>query len=453
MSGSVAVLDVGKTNVKLAVFDASGALLWERATPNEILPSPPYPHANVEAIWNFFIRALRDAKLVHTIDAVVPTTHGCAAALVDDSGLVLPVLDYEFAGVDEIEALYVNLRPPYSQSLSPRLPGGLNLGRQLAWQKQRFPQDFAKAKFVLTYPQYWAWRLSGVAASEMTMLGAHSDLWFPRERHVSTLADALGVSRLMPPFQPAWKVLGKVKPEIAAVTGLLPDTVILCGVHDSNASLTPHLASREPPFTIISTGTWVIAMSVGLGLDSLKEADDMLANVDIEGRPTACARFMGGREFSAITAGATASPDEAAIARVIDSGALALPCFAPQGGPFAMRSSEIRGIVVPDDRPALATLYVALMTDLILNRLGANAGDLIVEGSFAANASFCALLAALRPRQRVLSGGDSSGTARGAALLAQWQARNFRLRECVANRPMILRGLGAYRHAWTSAIC
>jgi len=36
---------------------------------------------------------------------------------------------------------------------------------------------------------------------------------------------------------------------------------VFCGVHDSNASLLPHLGSRQAPFTIVSTGTWVILMA------------------------------------------------------------------------------------------------------------------------------------------------------------------------------------------------
>jgi hypothetical protein len=39
----------------------------------------------------------------------------------------------------------------------------------------------------------------------------------------------------------------------------------------------------------------------------------------------------------------------------------------------------------------LATLYVALMSDLMLMRLGADVGDLIVEGSFATNFAYCGM--------------------------------------------------------------
>ena len=452
MSGAVAVLDIGKTNVKVELFAAGGAILWERSTPNGVLPGPPYPHADVHAIWMFLVEALREANHVRPIATLVTTTHGCAGALIDGTGLVLPVLDYEYAGIDEIEPSYARLRPPYAATLSPKLPGGLNLAKQLAWQKARFPDAYAEATRFLTYPQYWSWRLSGVAASEVTMLGAHTEMWEPLAGRFSAVAEALELSRLMPPLQPAWRSLGPIRPEVVAETGIAPTARALNGVHDSNASLLPHLASRRPPFTIVSTGTWVILMAVGLGVEKLRGEDDMLANVDVEGRPTACARFMGGREYSAIVGDSRGNLDNAALERVIAQGALALPCFAPQGGPFSARTGEIRGDFVVSDRPALGTLYVALMTDLMLSRLGADTGDLIVEGGFVANPMFGPLLAALRPAQRVFTGGDAAGAARGAALLAHWPP----VAACVplgsAAAPADITGLEAYRRAWSRAV-
>jgi sugar (pentulose or hexulose) kinase len=450
--GAVAVLDIGKTNVKLELFNAERALLWERSIPNIVLPDPPYPHADVEAIWAFLIGALADANNAHPIGVIVPTTHGCAGALIDEAGLMLPVLDYEFAGVEAIEPRYATLRPPYAETLSPPLPAGLNQGRQIAWQQQNFPDAFAKAKLYLTYPQYWSWRLTGVASSEVTMLGCHSDLWAPLRRRPSSLAAKLDLPRLTPALRSAWDRLGPLKPEIAARTGLGADARVLCGVHDSNASMLPHLASRKPPFTIVSTGTWVILMAVGLRVEGLNAAEDMLANVDVEGRPTACARFMGGREYSELIGAEKAPADEAALARVIASGAMALPCFAPQGGPFVSRKGEIRGDVMPGDRPALATLYVALMSDLMLTRLGAYTGDLIVEGSFAKNSAYCELLATLRPEQRVFAGDDCAGTARGAALLAQWPLHSLELPRREPVEKSTIPGLDAYREAWDRAV-
>jgi sugar (pentulose or hexulose) kinase len=84
MSQTVAVLDIGKTNVKLAVFD-QGRLLWEKSAPNRVLSGPPYPHEDVEAAWAFFVDALHEAGRAHEITALVPTAHGAAGALIGAS--------------------------------------------------------------------------------------------------------------------------------------------------------------------------------------------------------------------------------------------------------------------------------------------------------------------------------------------------------------------------------
>lgn len=449
MSQTVAVFDIGKTNVKLALFD-EGRLLWERSAPNCIRPDPPYPHEDVESAWTFFLDALREAARTYQIRAIVPTAHGAAGALIGENELAAPVMDYEFTGVEAVEADYARLRPPFSESLSPNLPAGLNLGRQLAYQKWRCPDLFAKARYFVGYPQYWTWRLSGVAVSEVTTLAAHTDLWVPRQGQVSSLVRAIDVEHLLPPLRRAFDPLAPIKPEIAAACGLAPDTPVFCGIHDSNASLLPYLVSRQAPFTVLSTGTWVILMCVGLSLEQLDPRDDTLANVDALGRPIACGRFMGGREYAAI-AGGGGNPDLDAIERVIASGAIALPCFSGQGGPYATTKGVIRGDVATADRTALATLYCALVSDLMLTRMGAISGDLIVEGTFAGNVAFCQTLGALRPTQRVFAAEDTAGTARGAAMLAHWPP-TYHIAGPAPVDPISITGLDSYRKAWRAEV-
>ena len=102
-------------------------------------PDRPIRTPTSKRMWAFFIAALSEANRAREIAAIVPTTHACAGALVDEAGLVLPVMDYEFDGLDEIAAAYAAMRPPYSETLSPQLPLGLNQGRQIAWQRRQFP--------------------------------------------------------------------------------------------------------------------------------------------------------------------------------------------------------------------------------------------------------------------------------------------------------------------------
>ena len=136
-------------------------------------------------------------------------------------------------------------------------------------------------------------------ASEVTSIAAHSDLWRPMEGRLSSMVERLGWTRLFPPMRHAWETLGPLKPAVAAATGLSPDVRVVCGAHDSNASLVPHLVQRSDPFTVVSTGTWAILMAVG-GKGRLDPDADMLMNVDVLGRPVPTARFMGGREFAVL---------------------------------------------------------------------------------------------------------------------------------------------------------
>lgn len=259
------VLDIGKTNSKLSLLGSDGRVIEERRRPNAVLQDGPYPHLDVEGLWPWMLETLQQFAASALITSLVPVTHGATAALVDEHGLLLPVLDYEFTPPED---RYRSERPAFAETLSPALPAGLNLGRQLAWLAETFPAEFARSRHVLMYPQYWAWRFCGVAASEMTSLGCHTDLWNPQARRYSSLVQARGWTPKFPPLQPAWATLGPLLPEIVAATGLPADCQVVCGIHDSNASLLRYLASREP-MTVLSTGTWVIAATLGHSAPSL----------------------------------------------------------------------------------------------------------------------------------------------------------------------------------------
>ncbi|MEW7847625.1 FGGY family carbohydrate kinase [Massilia aurea] len=442
------VLDIGKTNVKLALVDAAGRLLAEARRPNAILHDGPYPHHDTDGIWTWMLATCRSFAGQARVTAIVPVTHGATAALVDDAGLVLPVLDYEadLPGLD-----YATLRPPFAQTYSPPLPVGLNLGRQLAWLQHRHPAQFARARQILMYPQYWAWRLCGVAAGEATSLGCHTDLWDPLRQDYSALVPRMGWQAQLPPLAPPWATLGMLRADVASATGLSPACEVLCGIHDSNASLVRYLgpAAAATPRTVLSTGTWVIAAAFGAGLDGLVEGADMLANTNALGQPVACMRFMGGREFSLLAGAHPVTCSWGELERLVARGTLALPGFA-DGGPFAGRAGRVDGPAAADasERFALATLYCVLMTDYCLDALGA-LGDITVEGSFTANPWFGPLLASLRP-QAVAYSDDASGTTCGGWLLRYRDATPLG-----AGQPMPARapdGFNAYRAAWRAAL-
>jgi sugar (pentulose or hexulose) kinase len=404
----IAVIDIGKTNAKVALVDLRSCTeikILKQA--NKVLHDGPYPHYDVEGIWQFIINSLRE---LNNIDAISITTHGATAALVDAEGnLVLPILDYEY---DIFSEAYKNTRPIFAETGSPLLPLGLNLGAQLHWLENTFPKSFTKTKYIMLYPQYWAWRLTGIAASEVTSLGCHTDLWCPARNDYSTLVDSKNWRRLMPPLFKAVTLLGTVKSDI----GLQHSAPVAVGIHDSNASLVSHLKIHEKPFAVVSTGTWVVSMAVGSALPQLDEARDTLINVNLFGDLVPSARFMGGREFEIITKNLDVEFSKLDIHSVLRDGILLLPSVVPGSGPFPHQYARWTGSPTPAQKQVATSFYLALMTITCLSLINAD-GDIIVEGPFSENQLYCKMLATASGRIVSASDDSKSGTTIGAALL------------------------------------
>ena len=154
----------------------------------------------------------------------------------------------------------------------------------------------------------------------------------------------------MAPARAASEILGPILPEIAQRTGLPPGTMVHCGIHDSNPSLLPHILMRDAPFSVISTGTWVIAMAIGGAPERLDPDRDTLLNVSALGDPVPSARFMGGRAFETIISGQYTEPAASHLDHVLTHGVMLLPAVIQDSGPF--RGQQARWI---NGEPGLGT--------------------------------------------------------------------------------------------------
>ncbi len=421
----IAVIDIGKTNAKLALVDLPS--LTEVAVltrPNIVQRDAAWPHFDVDGHWEFLLSALSQFHIEHGIDAISVTTHGaCVALLTRDGQLAAPILDYEHTYSAETVAGYKAIKPDFAVTGSPILAGGLNVGAQLHWQFAQDPTLRARTAQIVTYPQYWGHRLTGIAATDVTSIGCHTDMWLPRDGRFSGLPAQLGIADKIAPVRKPTDILGTILPQVARRTGLPANTKVSVGIHDSNASLYPHLLTQDGAFSVVSTGTWVVTMSVGGTEVALDAQRDTLMNVDARGDPVPSARFMGGREYEVIQQGHKTTPTVNDVARVLDAGMMLLPAVEPLTGPFAgqtMRWTLAEPEPGSGARSAAVSFYLALMTDTCLRLTGAQ-GPVIVEGPFARNIEFTAMLAASTERQ-VLISNAATGTSIGAALLLERRA-------------------------------
>lgn len=413
---TIAVLDIGKTNVKLALVDTQ---TWQevevKTRPNQVLPGPPWPHFDLEGHWEFFLSGLRALNAQTQIDAISVSAHGAALTLIDKEGRALPMMDYEDPDLIE-DADYNARRPSFEETGSPRLPLGLNAGAQLHHMFGKMPTLKTRLKAIVPYPQYWSYRLCGKLASDVTSLGCHTDLWEPYKNRFSTLVDTLGICHLMAPPRRPDEVLGHITTEVAQRTGLNPQTPVAVGIHDSNASLYPHLCTRDAPFCVVSTGTWVISMAIGGAALRLDPRRDTLLNVNALSNPVPTARFMGGREFEQIIEGAeiTATPEDREA--VLTQQIMLLPSVIGGTGPFPDRSMEWTAPPqTHGQRLGAVSYYLALMTLSSTALIGAR-GPLIIEGPFAGNRDYIDMLRNAHQGD-VETSPSSTGTSIGAAML------------------------------------
>jgi sugar (pentulose or hexulose) kinase len=416
----VAVIDVGKTNAKLALVDLE--TLTEIAVvtrPNTVLAGLPWPHFDVDGHWNFVLEALARFHRDYRVDAISVTTHGASAVLLDKDGeLAAPVLDYEHHGPDSLTAEYNAIRPDFTETGSPRLGMGLNVGAQLFWQFRQDPDLRQRSQHILTYPQYWSHRLTGIIATDVTSLGCHTDLWNPNSSQFSSLVDRLGIREKMAPARASGDILGTILPEVSDRTGLASDTPVVCGIHDSNASLLPHIKARRKPFSVVSSGTWVIVMAVDGQSVTLDPERDTVINVSAFGQPVPSARFMGGREYELIQSGIIGQPTDKDVEQVLNESIMLLPAVEPNSGPF--RGSEMSWMPNEPTNDSgcgdvALSFYLALMTAECLKMVGAM-GETIVEGPFARNIHYLQMLQAGTQRP-VIASDSMTGTSVGAAML------------------------------------
>ncbi|NDV98829.1 FGGY-family carbohydrate kinase [Salipiger sp. PrR002] len=449
----VAVWDIGKTNAKLALVDMQSlSEIAVRTRPNTVRTDGPYPHYDIDGLWDFLLDGLSELQAeqqdAQGIDAISITTHGASLALLDSAGgLACPVLDYEHTGPDDLAEQYDAIRPGFARTGSPRLPMGLNAGAQLHWLLETQTGLRDRLAQVVTYPQFWSGRLTGRFGCEYTSLGCHTDLWMPREAGFSPLVAALGLEGKMAPLNHASDCAGHILPQIAARTGLAPDTPVMSGIHDSNASLLPHLRSLPQPFAVVSTGTWVISMAVGGRQIALDPARDLLINVNADGGPTPSARFMGGREYDLLKA-QIAPHDPADVAAVLARGAHLRPSVELSSGPFPGRHGDWTEALSPGEKSAALAFYLGLMTAECLSLIGAE-GPVVVEGPFARNALLLDMLAVATGRE-VACSASATGTSIGAALLAAGEAPASAVQ---AHEVTLDRGaLDRYAAAWRVAV-
>ena len=412
------VLDIGKTNVKLTFVDSSNnKALYSFRTKQENIIRHSIKILNSNSIYEWALTKIVFVGRKYSLDKFVCTAHGTSIALIGEQDQeILACTDYEYK-FDKIFDHYKRLAPNFNESFTPFLENGLNIGQQIYYLYKKNPKMIKNTKFILTYPQYIAWKLSGNFSSEISYLGCHTHLWDFKKNKLSSFVKKLRLENKFPPMRKAWEVIGQKK---IANSNLQ----IVNGVHDSNASYLYFKNSNIKNFTLVTTGTWYIIFNQKTSLTNLNPNLDMLANIDVFGKPVPTIRFMGGREYDNLMKVFKITTNTKALKNFNYKNYLIYPSYA-SGGAFINKKININFFkkLKKGQIYYLICLYIAFVINFSLNKMKSS-NTIILDGPITKNITIMKILSSLRPKQLVLKNKKEIGTTLGATNLFNIKKKN-----------------------------
>lgn len=412
------VLDIGKTNVKLTFVDSfnNKTIKFFKTKQKNI-----YRHGikilNSNSIFEWALKKITYIGRKHNLDKFVCTAHGTSIALISyDDKELLACTDYEYK-FDKLFNNYKKIAPKFSESFSPFLENGLNIGQQIYYLYKRKQKLIKKTKYILNYPQYIVWKLTSSFSSEISYVGCHTHLWDFKRNKLSSFVKKIKLEKKFPKIRKAWDTIGQRKIGESNLK-------IINGIHDSNASYLYFKNSDIKNFTLVSTGTWYIIFNQKTPLKNLNPSLDMLANIDVFGKPVPTMRFMGGREYDHLMGVFKISNKTRAIKNFSFHDYLIYPSYASGGG-FSINKINIsfyerlnKGQIY-----YLICLYISFVINFCLNQMKSS-NTIILDGPITKNITIMKILSSLRKKQIVLKNKREIGTTLGATNLFNIKKKN-----------------------------
>jgi len=428
----IAVYDIGKTNKKIILFNDDFKIVSEIEEKFAEIPDDDgFECDDIERIELWIKSSL--GRLVHSdkydLKAVNFTTYGATLVYLDENGKRLtPVYNY-LKPLDEkiSESLYKRHggRDEFCRRTASPALGMLNSGLQPLWLKATKPEVFARIKYILHFPQYLSYLITGKIYSEHTSIGCHTALWDFDNMDYHPWVKIYGLNLPVPvPVETLNEVEFEGKKFLVGI-----------GIHDSSSSLAPYFSSSEGKFLLISTGTWCINMNP-FNTEKLTSAQldmDCLCYMSITRQPVKSSRlFLGHLHETALKeiCNHFGKPDEyykkikadKQLSALLKSKFIGKKVFF-QTGPY---SRDLKEYIDMYEFSTFEEAYYQLMNELggltieAINLILPKADDtenIYLTGGFSKNVLFQKLISGAYPEKSVYTSEIANGSALGAALV------------------------------------
>jgi xylulokinase len=300
MADLVLGIDIGTASTKAVAFDATGAEVASASRPYGLLtPQPGWVEQDAELVWRALLDALTETRSRAAGRRIVALALAAQAGSIiptDAAGdPVHPMITWLDRRTDDLVARW---RQDGTAERIRQLSGwhpfpGLPLP-VIAWLAAERPDIHARARRYLGAADFLIHRLTDQfatdlsAACEMLLVGADSGAWD---------AELCAIGGVDPAMQAAlgWagRPIGPITPQVAALTGLPADTMVVAGGGDQPCACLG-MGMTAPGKVALATGTaWVItAVTATPRLDQIPTAMDLSFHA-APGRWTV-SQFLGG---------------------------------------------------------------------------------------------------------------------------------------------------------------
>jgi sugar (pentulose or hexulose) kinase len=424
----VAIFDVGKTNKKLFLFDSHYRIVFERtARFNETTDEDGDPCENIESLITSVHDSLNEvfALKKFKVAAVNFSAYGASFVCIGGNGThVAPLYNYLKPYPEELQqrfySEYGGVEHFAYHTASPVL-GSLNSGMQLYRLKYSKPEIFAKVKFALHLPQYLRHLVCADAASDITSVGCHTNLWDFTKHDYHEWVYREGVHSKLAPLIASDHTIEITRGKHRVIVG--------SGLHDSSAALIPYLMNFTEPFALISTGTWSITLNPFNHSNLTKEElrQDCLCYLSFHGKPVKASRLFAGNfheeQIKRIadhfgvsrvfyrTIEYTRAAEAAVVESHEESG-------TKEGEKFSFHTRELNLFRNAE------SAYYALMSDIVNAQVrstslvvgGTPVKRIFVDGGFSGNSLYMQMLANRMAAYEVFAASMAQATAIGTAL-------------------------------------
>jgi L-fuculokinase len=302
----IAILDIGKTNKKLILFDKFYNPVWETS---DALPETKDEDGDacedLELLNEWIFRSLNKSGSKEEIEirAINYSAYGASFVYIGENGKpVMPLYNYLKPFPGKIKRKFYEEyggELPFSMQTASPVLGSLNSGMQLYRLKYEKPEKYSGILYALHLPQYLSWLLTGKTCSDITSIGCHTNLWNFSQNYYHDWVYREGIIQKLAPIQSSGMIYPVLENDSIS-SSLSKDSVSGIGLHDSSASMIPYLEYFPEPFILVSTGTWCISMNPfnHEPLTTSELRNDCLCYLTYRGTPMKSSRYFAGSEHS-----------------------------------------------------------------------------------------------------------------------------------------------------------